>query len=67
MAKHKRRRPQLVADRLHWLAPHNEAFKTWLANKGYSSATIVELTRLLSCWSEWARSAGYDLTTIAAR
>ena len=66
MAKHKRRRPQLVADRLHWLAPHDEAFKTWLANKGYSPATIVELIRLLSCWSEWARSAGYDLLSIDA-
>ncbi|HXZ18203.1 MAG TPA: tyrosine-type recombinase/integrase [Roseiarcus sp.] len=64
MAKH--RRPQLVADRLRWLTPHDQAFKTWLANKGYSPATIVELTRLLSCWSEWARSAGYDLLSIDA-
>jgi hypothetical protein len=66
MAKHKRRRPQLVAGRLDWLAPHDQAFKTWLAEKRYSPATIVELTRLLSCWSEWARSIGYDLTTIDA-
>ena len=64
--KHKRRRPQLVADRLHWLAPHDEAFKTWLAKKGYSAATIIELTRLLSCWAEWTRSAGYDLLSIDA-
>jgi site-specific recombinase XerD len=64
MAKHERRRPQLVADRLRWLAPHDEAFKTWLAKKGYSPATIVELTRLLSCWSEWARNSGYDLVSM---
>ena len=59
MAKQERRKAQLVADQFHWLAPHDEA-KTWLAKLGYSPATIVELTRLLSCWSEWARSAGYD-------
>ena len=66
MAKHSRRRPQLVADRLRWLAPHDEAFKTWLAKKGYSPATIIELTRLLSCWSAWSRSAGYDLLSMDA-
>ena len=65
MAKHSHRRPQLVAG-LDWLGPHSQAFETWLAKKGYSPATIVELTRLLSCWSGWARSAGYDLTTIGA-
>jgi integrase len=66
MAKQKRRRPQLVADRLGWLAPHDEAFKTWLAKMRYSPTTIVELTRLLSCWSEWARGAGYDLLSMDA-
>lgn len=66
MAKHGRRRPQLVADRLRWLAPYDEAFQTWLAKKGYSPATIIELTRLLSCWSAWARSAGYDLLSMDA-
>jgi hypothetical protein len=66
MAKHKRRRAQLVADRLQRPAPSDEAFKTWLAKQAYSSTTIVELMRLLSCWSEQARSSAYDLSTTNA-
>ena len=64
MAKYKRKKPQLVADRLHWLAPHVEDFKACLARKGYSAATITELARLLACWAEWVRNAGFDIGTI---
>ena len=64
MAKYKRKKPQNVADRLRWLAPHVEDFKACLARKGYSAATITELMRLLACWAEWVRNAGFDIGTI---
>jgi site-specific recombinase XerD len=65
MAKHKcRKKPQNVADRLQWLAPHVVGFKAELSRNGYSSATIAELLRLLACWAEWARNAGFDIDTI---
>lgn len=64
MAKYKRKKPQNVADRLRWLAPHVEDFKACLAWKGYSAATITELARLLACWAEWVRNAGFDIGTI---
>ena len=57
-------RPPIVADRLRWLAPHIDGFKTWLAQRGYTAVTIVEIVRLLSCWAEWARAAGFEFTTI---
>ena len=59
-------RPPIVADRLRWLAPHAEGFKTWLEQKGYSAATIVEVLRLLSRWAEWARDTGFEFDTIKA-
>jgi integrase/recombinase XerD len=59
-------RPPVVADRLRWLAPHADNFKTWLDQSGYSAATIVEIVRLLSRWAEWARAAGFKLDTIEA-
>jgi integrase/recombinase XerD len=44
-------RPPIVAGRLRWLAPHIDGFKTWLAQRGYTAATVVEIVRLLSCWA----------------
>ena len=66
MAKSKRKKPQNVADRLCWLAPHAEDFRACLGQKGYSAATIAELTRLLACWAEWVRRAGFDINSIDA-
>ncbi len=57
-------RPPVVAGRLRWLAPHIDGFKTWLAQRGYTAVTIVEIVRLLSCWAEWARAASFEFTTI---
>ena len=64
MAKYKRKKPQNVADRLRWLAPHVEDFQACLGQKGYSAATITEVTRLLACWAEWVRDAGFDIDRI---
>jgi len=64
MAKYKRKKQQSVADRLRWLAPHVEGFRAWLGQSGYSVATITELTRLLACWAEWVRNAGFDIDSI---
>lgn len=66
MTKYKRKKPQSVADRLRWLAPHVEGFKAWLGQRGYSTATIIEVTRLLACWAEWERSAGFDIDSVEA-
>jgi len=59
-------RPPIVADRLRWLAPHVDGFKSWLDQKGYSAVTVVEIVRLLSRWAEWARDAGFVFDTIEA-
>ncbi len=59
-------RPPIVADRLRWLAPHVDGFKTQLEQTGYSEATIVEIVRLLSRWAEWTHAAGFELGTIEA-
>ena len=59
-------RPPIVADRLRWLAPHVDGFKTWLDQKGYTAATVVEIVRLLSRWAEWARDAGFQFDAIEA-
>jgi integrase/recombinase XerD len=64
MAKFKRKKPQSVADRLRWLTPHVEGFTAQLSQSGYSAATITELTRLLACWAEWLRDAGFDIDSI---
>ena len=64
MAKYKRKKPQNVADRLRWLAPHVEDFQACLGQKGYSAATITEVARLLACWAEWVRDAGFDIGPI---
>lgn len=64
MAKNKRKVPQSVADRLCWLTPHVEGFKAQLVQQGYSAATTTELTRLLACWAEWTRRAGFDIDSL---
>jgi integrase/recombinase XerD len=64
MAKYKRKKPESVADRLRWLAPHVEGFTAQLGQSGYSAATITELTRLLACWAESTRNAGFDIDSI---
>jgi hypothetical protein len=51
---------------LRWLASHVDGFKTWLRKKGYREVTIREVVRLLACWAEWVRTAGYDLDAIEA-
>jgi len=61
----KRKKSQSVDDRLRWLAPHVDGFKTWLGEKGYTAATITEVVRLLACWAEWVRNAGFDIDSIA--
>jgi site-specific recombinase XerD len=63
-AKYKRKKPESIADRLRWLAPHVEGFTAQLCESGYSAATITELTRLLACWAEWMRNAGFDIDSI---
>jgi integrase/recombinase XerD len=64
MTKYKRKAPQNVADRLRWLTPHVEGFTAELRQSGYSVATTTELTRLLACWAEWLRNAGFDIDSI---
>jgi integrase/recombinase XerD len=66
MAKYERKKPQNVADRLRWLAPHVEGFKASLDRSGYSAATITELIRLLACWAAWVQNAGFDIDSIEA-
>jgi integrase/recombinase XerD len=61
-----RKKPQSVDDRLRWLTLHVDGFKTWLHRQGYREGTITELVRLLACWAEWIRNAGFDLDTIGA-
>lgn len=66
MAKTKRKKPESVAGRLRLFAPHIDGFKAWLRGRGYRASTITELVRLLACWAEWSRAAGFDLDTISA-
>lgn len=66
MSKRIRKKPQSVDDRLRFLAPHIDGFKTWLHNNGYRPATIVEVIRLVACWADWMHAAGFDLDDIAA-
>lgn len=66
MTERRHRGPRIVADRLRWLEPHDDAFRCWLARKGYTPATIVERMRLLSSWAAWLHNAGFDLHTIEA-
>jgi site-specific recombinase XerD len=64
MARQRRNKPTSVDGRLRWLAPYIDGFKTWLHDKGYRTGTITEIVRLLACWAEWIRNAGFDLNSI---
>jgi integrase/recombinase XerD len=45
-------------------APHADGFAIWLRQRRYTELTIIELMRLLACWTKWARENGYALDTI---
>ena len=66
MAKTVRKKQKSVADRLRIFAPQIDGFRTWLHNNGYRSVTCVELVRLLACWADWIRAAGFTLDTVLA-
>lgn len=66
MARTKRKEPKSVADRLRVVALHIDGFKAWLHDSGYRAVTITELVRLLACWAEWSRGAGFNLDMISA-
>ena len=64
--KQKRKQAQSVEGRLHFLGAHIDGFRSWLRRNGYRPTTIVELVRLLACWAEWLRGAGFSLDNILA-
>ena len=66
MAKTVRKKQKSVADRLRIFAPQIDGFRTWLHNNGYRRVTCVELVRLLACWADWIRAAGFTLDTVLA-
>lgn len=66
MTNHERRHRPSVDVRISWLQPHADSFKDWLAQQNYTPATITEVVRLLSVWSDWARGAGFVVETLAA-
>ena len=60
MAKHTRKRAsQNVADRPRWLGADIDGFQASLVRRGYRSASITEITRLLSRWAKWVQDAGF--------
>lgn len=65
MPKQKRKLWRSVEGRLRIVATHIPGFKAWLAAKGYSPATVAEEVRLLACWIDWARGAGFSLKMLA--
>lgn len=66
--KQKRKQGKSVEGRLHFLGAHVDGFSSWLQRNGYRPTTIVELVRLLACWTEWLPAAGFalDLNNILA-
>jgi integrase/recombinase XerD len=54
-----RLRAGLAADRV-------DDFSAWLRNRRYTDGTIIERIRLLACWTQWSREAGYALGTVRA-
>ena len=64
MARHKRKTPQNVDDRLRWLGAYVDGFRAWLIRCGYSPASITEIARLLACWAEWAPAVGFGVANI---
>jgi hypothetical protein len=68
MLNRRRKHPRSVDRRLRVIDPYVEGFEKSLELKGYSPATIREVTRLLACWFDWAhaRKARFKLDDIAA-
>jgi integrase/recombinase XerD len=66
--KQKRKQGQSVEGRLRFLGAYVDGFRSWLRHNGYRPTTIVELVRLLACWTEWLPAAGFavDLNNILA-
>ena len=60
-----RKKPQSVADRLRWFAPHIDGYKTWLRREGLSREVTITKTvasaRLLGRVAphRWIRSGYY--------
>jgi integrase/recombinase XerD len=59
--KQKRKQGKSVDGRLRILGAHVDGFRSWLRHNGYRPTTIVELVRLLACWTEWLPAAGFAL------
>ncbi|WGD51408.1 hypothetical protein QA641_39170 [Bradyrhizobium sp. CB1650] len=69
MSKRKQKREQgNVEERLRFLGAHVDGFGSWLRRNGYRPTTIVELVRLLACWTERLPAARFalDLHNIVA-
>lgn len=66
MTKRKRRHRRSVDIRIAWLQPHADGFQNWLLERNYTSATIVEMVRLLALWGDWIRAAGFEIKTLDA-
>ncbi len=68
MLDRRRRHPNSVDRRLRVVDRYVEGFEKSLNLKGYSPATIREVTRLLACWFDWvnARKTKFKLENIAA-
>lgn len=65
MTKRKPRHRRSVDVRINWLQPHADGFKNWLSQQNYSPATIMEVVRLLALWTDWVRSSGFGVETLA--
>jgi site-specific recombinase XerD len=64
--KQKRKQAKSVEGRLRFLGTHVDGFRNWLRRNGYRPTTIVEVVRLLACWTEWLHAAGFAFDTILA-
>jgi integrase/recombinase XerD len=59
--KQKRKLGKSVEEWLRFLGAHVDGFGSWLRYNGYRPTTIVEVVRLLACWTEWLPAAGFAL------
>lgn len=59
--KQKRKPGKSVQERLRFLGAHVDGFRSWLQRRGYRPTTIVEVVRLLACWTEWLPAVGFTL------